>query len=395
MDGMVGEEPKPTLCPNCRQPYVWQKELAGRAVRCETCGKLFGFPQTPTGGVGLVLGGGRDAPPGQGQRPKTGGVQLFGGLGAGACPSCGAELALETVICVNCGMNVKTGHHLKGVQVPSSAAAAGNGAADAAMLSPPGATLDLSLGDILKTPFRGGLPAMAAVVVGGTFLWLGLMAVAVGVMLALLEVEAEFLGLCSGLFGLGVAAVALGWIAQEYVTIVRRYESGRGPERTRRNKLACLARILPATMIAAGLPALGWLAGGMNGSGAIAGIVVGAVLGALYWPMGVAMAAAYRTIHPVKVIGKLVATAASYIPLLLYMAFLTAVVCFVAGGMSLLLVRPASGDLRRQCAAALIAAVIAGTLGQYGIVSGYAVLGMMLRKDRLMRRRQEGLRRMG
>ena len=395
---MVDEQIQPTLCPNCRQQYIWQKEFAGKAVRCETCGKLFRFPQTSTGGLGLVLGGGRPAPPGQEGRAKTGGLQVFTGLGAGACPSCGAELAAETVVCVNCGMNVKTGRQVKGVKTSPSPVGLGvDGPVGPVMLAdgvatlpPPGAMLDLSLGDILRTPFRGGLPAMAAVVVGGTFLWLGLMAVSGGVMVALWQEEADFLGLCSGLFGLGVAGVALGWVAQEYVTIVRRYEGGRGPERNRRKKLACLARILPATTIAAGLPALGWLVGGRSGTGGLTGLIVGAVLGGLYWPMGVAMAAAYRTIHPIKVIGKLGATAATYVPLLVYMALLTGVVCLFGAGVRLLLGKSAPGY-----AGVLIAVVVAGSLGQYGIVSGYAVLGMMLRTDRLVRRRREGLRRKG
>ena len=72
---MAEEQVEPTLCPNCRQQYIWQKEFAGKAARCETCGKLFRFPQTATGGLGVLLGGGRHAPPGQEDRAATGGLK--------------------------------------------------------------------------------------------------------------------------------------------------------------------------------------------------------------------------------------------------------------------------------------------------------------------------------
>jgi hypothetical protein len=34
-----------TVCPNCRKPYAFQFEFAGRLARCEKCGDKFPIPK--------------------------------------------------------------------------------------------------------------------------------------------------------------------------------------------------------------------------------------------------------------------------------------------------------------------------------------------------------------
>lgn len=75
-------------CPNpdCRKAYAIASELAGKKVRCRACGQVFRTPasQEPV-----------EAEPG------------------GSCPECGAAMADGAIICVSCGVNVKSGEKIQ------------------------------------------------------------------------------------------------------------------------------------------------------------------------------------------------------------------------------------------------------------------------------------------
>lgn len=131
------------VCEGCGKKYRWKPELAGKKVKCK-CGQMIEIPVPPKAGndpnddsfgaIELADVGSSshstqtpDAPAAS-SKPKTkppgvGEVKIAGGDiepirkarsedDSGRCPSCGTPQAAETVVCIQCGFNRKTGKKL-------------------------------------------------------------------------------------------------------------------------------------------------------------------------------------------------------------------------------------------------------------------------------------------
>ncbi len=83
-------------CPHCRTKLCSPADLAGAACSCPDCEKDL---NVPTRTSRLSLGRKReDAPDLAGRR----------------CPSCGSEVAPAAILCVNCGIDLRTGEPFHG-----------------------------------------------------------------------------------------------------------------------------------------------------------------------------------------------------------------------------------------------------------------------------------------
>jgi DNA-directed RNA polymerase subunit RPC12/RpoP len=106
---MATNDPK-FVCPSCGKQYKWKPELAGRSAKC-ACGAKIVVPATaPVAPPATTL-----LP----DEPVKAGVK---------CPSCGAELPPNAVLCVTCGYNLKTGQTLSVVVETADAGADDTGA---------------------------------------------------------------------------------------------------------------------------------------------------------------------------------------------------------------------------------------------------------------------------
>ncbi|QNN22952.1 hypothetical protein HED60_11965 [Planctomycetales bacterium ZRK34] len=128
------------VCEGCGKKYRWKPELAGKKVKCK-CGQVLEIPDPPQeddpnddsfGAIELADVGesshAKPAPPKPSKPDKPaspiGEVKIAGGdiepvgLGGGEddeaddsgnCPSCGQPLAIDAVLCIQCGFNRNTG----------------------------------------------------------------------------------------------------------------------------------------------------------------------------------------------------------------------------------------------------------------------------------------------
>jgi len=138
------------VCDGCGKKYKWKAELAGKKVKCK-CGHVMTIPQPPQevdsaddsfGAIELAdeSGGSSSSKPSKPSKPAKpaaspddvkveglGGdddpdaIEVAGGgggasgkssAGDGKCPSCGADLAPDAVLCIQCGYNQNTGKKL-------------------------------------------------------------------------------------------------------------------------------------------------------------------------------------------------------------------------------------------------------------------------------------------
>jgi hypothetical protein len=133
-------------CDACGKSYTWKAELAGKRVKCK-CGAVMTVPASdPAAAVAA-----EDALPpdfedlyalAQGEVVAEAVTPpAFTRGGGSKCPSCGTSVESAAVLCVGCGMNLKTGKKIKtqkagggGAAVPAMAGAAGGGKRSSAML---------------------------------------------------------------------------------------------------------------------------------------------------------------------------------------------------------------------------------------------------------------------
>jgi hypothetical protein len=121
-------------CPACGKSYRWKPELAGRKVKC-TCGHVMIAPKDTSGqyvadeliplagdepaahsvaGEQILAASTVGAPairPSSGPKPPN--PKPKGSSKSGRCPSCSTALAPGAVLCVACGMNLKTGQKMQ------------------------------------------------------------------------------------------------------------------------------------------------------------------------------------------------------------------------------------------------------------------------------------------
>ena len=157
---MPSNSPKFT-CESCGKEFRWKPEIAGRKAKCK-CGQTLTVPATPPAPAVTAPAAPAPTRPAPARRapvrpsparssplppappavevpPEPNPLEWPDEPAAGydtaqpppppadeTCPSCGADLPANAVLCVNCGYNLKTGKKLAGVTpaaTPSAAAA--------------------------------------------------------------------------------------------------------------------------------------------------------------------------------------------------------------------------------------------------------------------------------
>jgi hypothetical protein len=267
-------------CDDCGKSYSWKPELAGRRVKCK-CGQPLSVPKADPAAAAAVATAVEDVPPG---------FEDLYALGAGTpvepvtppafaraatpCPSCGAGVAADAVLCVSCGHNLKTG---KKVKTKSVAPSAGGGGGRVGAPALAGATAGSGGGGLggyaMLAARRHGDPTATAAARGRDVFFHPVkdLYVPAGLIVAGLVLSWVVMVFHHGVgAGGAVAAVLVMSLINTVLTIpgilltIRLFELGLGPIGPGVAKLAACA-ILPG--------AVGELLGMLLGSGAIGGYV--------------------------------------------------------------------------------------------------------------------------
>ena len=157
-------------CSSCGKSYPFKPELAGRKVKCK-CGQVITVPAAPKATEPDSLYDLAPDPTAPASRPSHQTVMPRSGDDAVRCPSCEGPLEAGSVICVQCGFNLKTGETMKGIG--GAAATTGKPAASSRRQSslagiPPG----LSAKKVADEPrsgvlIKGGLVLLVMLLVVG------------------------------------------------------------------------------------------------------------------------------------------------------------------------------------------------------------------------------------
>ena len=83
-------------CPHCTQQLAYVSSVKGETILCPACKKE------------IVLSAGSGTPEQKSPSPSASGSDVS----SDSCPACGTKLPVKSVICVNCGLNIKTGKRL-------------------------------------------------------------------------------------------------------------------------------------------------------------------------------------------------------------------------------------------------------------------------------------------
>jgi hypothetical protein len=91
-------------CPSCSQALEAPDECAGQVIQCPACEQEITVPAAPAAEEAAPLSvlGALDSEPEESAAPPA----------EGGCPGCGAELAEGAAICIQCGLNIKTGEKI-------------------------------------------------------------------------------------------------------------------------------------------------------------------------------------------------------------------------------------------------------------------------------------------
>lgn len=391
-------------CPTCQQRYPWRAEFAGRKVRCPKCHTAFAMPAARPGEHGVAQhaaapaqdspdpsgGSGATAAPTVAQAQSSPALDHAPETAPGpTCPSCGAPLATQAVLCVACGYDLRTGLRLAGTVAPSGVAAGGSpdvpgeppAEGRAAPERRPGSIHEkpVTLLSILGVAFRSELTADALVVVAGWLAWV--------VVLVFAAFGAGFIGVFGpffamlGLLGiLLVAAAAYGWVGKQYMSVTQQFESGSLVGQIERSNLHCFGMLFIVSAIAFGplWAVLNFMPPPDKSALTLGAVILSTVWGLLYWPMGFAVAGAYWTLNPLEVMRKIVRSFPIYLLVLIFIVIVIAATYLltIAALVGTAVVFP-------QSIMALLTAIgAASLLLQYGLMAAYAMLGMLLRKYR-------------
>lgn len=108
------------VCPSCGKNYTYRAELAGKKVKCK-CGQVIPVPASPPHDDGGLY----DLAPDPELAKATAAARktvMPRQQSGDACPECQTPLEPGSVICVQCGFNLKTGQKLAGVAAAGAAA---------------------------------------------------------------------------------------------------------------------------------------------------------------------------------------------------------------------------------------------------------------------------------
>ena len=114
-------------CGSCNKKFKANDKLAGKRVKCPQCGGAITIPATPPAESPGSMAGLLDeesVPAKPVAKPKPKPTQQPKAAAVGKCPSCSAEIAMGAVLCVNCGLDLRTG---KPVEIGEAAAADASG----------------------------------------------------------------------------------------------------------------------------------------------------------------------------------------------------------------------------------------------------------------------------
>lgn len=100
-------------CGYCGKEYAWRPEMAGRKVRCKCGHRIEIEPETPSpqpvAKAEDIYALADDVHAQVGHEVRHPGATVGDNAGR-KCPACGSALEASDLLCLNCGMNLKTGH---------------------------------------------------------------------------------------------------------------------------------------------------------------------------------------------------------------------------------------------------------------------------------------------
>lgn len=110
----------------CGKALAVKDQFAGKAVKCPACGKGIKVPAAGGGAAASPAVSPVVAPSAQAIGAAAAGNPMndlfdeegFGSNIAAVCPSCGAEMAAEAILCTTCGHNKTTGESVQGHLTP-------------------------------------------------------------------------------------------------------------------------------------------------------------------------------------------------------------------------------------------------------------------------------------
>ena len=108
-----GPSPIHFPCPDCHKPIVVEPADAGKQVFCTHCGNRM---YVPTEGSDVAPAAAKNRP----TEPDKSSLHLAGHSPHKICPVCKADIDLEAIICVNCGLNLVTGQRAEAAEAPSA-----------------------------------------------------------------------------------------------------------------------------------------------------------------------------------------------------------------------------------------------------------------------------------
>jgi len=322
-----------------------------------------------------------------------------------ACPECHAQMPVDSLLCLACGFNLRTGEkrapHQPGDKVPPSAQGLFERTAQAEKV--------ITFKDILKTPWSKGLYGDAALIMVGNLLWAALF---YGLLyLPLLGLAAAGQGALATMIAIAVLAAYLSWLFSKYIGVVQEYYMGGMAPETTYSRLMCLGMgmvvslvssipLVVFSLLGAVLFLIAWVVGGTwattlpVGAFVIVAAIVSGVWAVVYAPMGFAVAGAYGTVHPGRVLRNIARLHGKYVGVLLY-ALLCAVIVAVVDAAAMAVVTLLSilvgQALERLFVLQLYIAIgffgilmiglfVLACLEQYVVAATLAMVAMLLRK---------------
>jgi DNA-directed RNA polymerase subunit RPC12/RpoP len=90
-------------CGRCGGEFQARPELVGKHGKCPKCGEAIVVPNVPASGAAKIVAGGTSTPQSAAAAQPS---------AAKTCPSCGKGLQVGAVICVSCGLDLRSGKRL-------------------------------------------------------------------------------------------------------------------------------------------------------------------------------------------------------------------------------------------------------------------------------------------